>query len=94
MNATIFALLIALFVGSTGGKAAGLLAKNKGFGRIGNPLIGMFVAIAGSQALIAIGVLANTQNTMLVLFTFFSSFLVVLIASYFKKESITFSESD
>jgi|GEM_PF-5330158 len=94
MSATMISVLIAVFLGSTGGKIGGLAAKNKGFGIVGNPLIGTINSLVTCQSLVSMGILLNTQYLLIGAAALVSSFATVLVGSYFKKEQVNFSEED
>lgn len=85
MEVSLQSLLITLFIGGVAGWLAGLVMKGRGFGILGNIVVGIVGAFVGSFALGALGVAIGGGILGSILNAFIGALILLFLISLIKR---------
>lgn len=85
MEVSLQSLLITLFIGGVAGWLAGLVMKGRGFGILGNIVVGIVGAFVGSFALGVLGVAIGGGILGSILNAFIGALILLFLISLIKR---------
>lgn len=82
---TLESLIVALIIGGIAGWLAGLAMKGRGFGLLGNIVVGIIGAFVGSWVLGALGVVIGGGVIPAIVNAFIGAVILLFVIGLFKK---------